>query len=106
MLNLRVWLGLRLEELRNWSHLSRDGLAKLTGLDPRQIADYERYGVWPEPENLIKLADGLDVEIHEIFDFTETRKRSLLPLEERLAKRGHRSDRGRTRSSAKKPENH
>lgn len=91
-------LGLRLEELRNWARMTRDELAKATGLDPRQIADYELYRVWPEPEQLALLPDGLGVDIRDVFDFTASRIRSLLPLEERLAKRGtERSDRGLTR---------
>jgi len=84
-------LGLRMEELRNWAKMSREQLAKLTGIDPRQIADYELYGVWPEPENVTRMASGLAVQVHELFDFTEGRPRSLLPLDERLAKRRVRS---------------
>jgi len=81
MLDLRVMLGLRLEELRNWARLTRDELAKRTGLDPRQIADYELYGVWPEPENLDLLRAGLGVGIRDVFDFTEQRMQSMFPLE-------------------------
>jgi transcriptional regulator with XRE-family HTH domain len=91
MPDLRVMLGLRLEELRNWAHMTREELAQRTDLDPRQLADYELYGVWPEPENLTRLSAGLDVVVHELFNFTETRVRSLLPLEQRLAKRTARS---------------
>ena len=87
MPDLRVMLGLRLEELRNWAKMSRKELADRTNLDPRQIADYELYGVWPEPENLTTMARGLDAPMHELFNFTDSRCRSLLPLDSRLAKR-------------------
>jgi transcriptional regulator with XRE-family HTH domain len=97
MVDLRVSLGLRLEELRTWANLSRAELANITGIDPRQIADYELYEVWPEPENLAALATGLGVDVHDVFDFTDTRIRSLLPLAERLEKRRQRSDRSRPR---------
>ena len=80
-------LGLRLEELRNWDRLTREEMAQRTSLDPRQIADYELYGVWPDPEKLTRLSVALSVEIHELFDFTETRIHSLLPLEQRLERR-------------------
>lgn len=90
MLDLRVMLGLRLEELRNWAHMTREELAQRTNLDTRQLADYELYGVWPEPENLVRLSVGLDIVIHELFNFTEARMRSLLPLEDRLEKRATR----------------
>lgn len=97
-------LGLRLEELRNWAHLTREELAEQTNLDARQIADYELYGVWPEPESLSRLSIGLGVDIHHAFDFTEHRIRSLLPLQERLAKRGVlRGDRGQTRKPPGSP---
>lgn len=98
MLDLRTYLGLRLEELRNWANLTRDDVAKVSNLDPRQIADYELYRVWPEPESLSRLVAGLGVDIRDAFDFKESRIRSTLPLEQRLAKRGmERSDKGRTR---------
>jgi transcriptional regulator with XRE-family HTH domain len=95
--NLRVSLGLRIEELRNSLRLSRDELAKRTGVDARQIANYELYGAWPLPETLSKLIDGLGIEIHDLFDFTDTRKRCFVSFQERLANRGQRSDRGLAR---------
>ena len=45
MVDLRTYLGLRLEELRNWAHMTREELARVADLDPRQIADYGLYGV-------------------------------------------------------------
>lgn len=104
MVDLRVWLGLRLEELRIWANLSRPDLEKLTGIEVRKIANYELYGVWPDPGTLSALATGLGIEeMRDLFDFTESRIRSLLPLEERLAMRGQqRSDRGRSRSPVKR----
>lgn len=92
MPDLRVMLGLRLEELRKWAEMTREELSNHTGLDPRQIADYELYGVWPEPENLARLCLGLDVEVHELFNFTDARARSLLPLQDRLVRRNTRID--------------
>src|ERR1039458_6407198 len=107
MVDLRVWLGLRLEELRVWANMSLPDLEKLTGIATRQIAGYELEGVWPDPETLAILVTGLGIEdVRDVFDFTESRIRSLLPLEERLTMRGQqRSDRGRTRSSGKPPHN-
>jgi transcriptional regulator with XRE-family HTH domain len=100
VLDLRTYLGLRLEELRNWADLTRDDVAKISDLDPRQIADYELYRVWPEPENLSRLVTALGVDIRDAFDFKENRTHSTLPLEQRLAKRGmERADKGRTRRS-------
>lgn len=97
MPDLRVLLGLRIEELRDSLHLSRERLAEETGIDARQIASYELYGAWPDPENLMKLLRGLNVEIHELFDFTETRKCPRMSFEQRLANRKERSGRGPVR---------
>jgi len=78
--------------------MTREEAARAADLDPRQIADYELYGVWPEPGSLSRLVHGLGVDIRDAFDFKEDRIRRMLPLEERLAKRGaERSDKGRTR---------
>jgi transcriptional regulator with XRE-family HTH domain len=83
--------------------LTRDELAKRTGLDPRQIASYELYSVWPKPEQLELLREAFDVDIHDLFDFTDRRIRSMFPLDERLAKRGVvRSDKGRSRKPHQK----
>jgi transcriptional regulator with XRE-family HTH domain len=103
VLTLRVSLGLRIEELRTSLHLSRDELGELVEIDPRNLASYELYGVWPEPETLTDLSKGLRVEIHDLFDFTETRKRPALSLEERLANRGKRADRGVSRKREASP---
>lgn len=74
--------------------MSREQLAERVGIDARQIANYELYGAWPEPETLVDLIDGLGVQIHDLFDFTEERKCPLMPFQERLANRRQRSDRG------------
>lgn len=105
MLDLRVSLGLRLEELRIGANLTRDELAKKTGIDPRTIAAYELEGIYPKPDKLSKIREALDiefidvdVEFRDIFDFTDQRMKGMIPLEERLKKRvAERSDKGRTR---------
>lgn len=87
MLDLRSSLGLRIEELRNCLRLSREQLASQTGLEPRQIANYELYGTWPEPEKLAKLVAGLKVTVRDVFDFSDGRSYPQVPLQERLMSR-------------------
>jgi transcriptional regulator with XRE-family HTH domain len=87
-------LGLRIEELRNSLHLSREQLAERVGMDARQIANYELYGAWPDPEKLVDLVGGFGIDIHDLFDFTENRKLPRLSFEQRLAERRQRSGRG------------
>jgi transcriptional regulator with XRE-family HTH domain len=85
--DLRVLLGLRIEELRTSLSLNRAELARRVDIEERQIINYERYGAWPKPETLVKLAKGLEVEIHDVLDFSETRRRPQASLEQRLANR-------------------
>jgi transcriptional regulator with XRE-family HTH domain len=105
VLEFRVLVGLRIEELRKSLNLSRKQLADripgIPGIDQRQIADYELYRVHPEPENLEKLALALEVEARDVHDFSDKRLRASVPLEIRLANRMYRSDRGVTRRKMK-----
>lgn len=87
VLDLRSSLGLRIEELRTCLRLSREQFASRTGLDPRQIANYELYGTWPEPEKLTIIATGLKVTVRDLFDFSDTRSYPQIPLKERLSSR-------------------
>ena len=81
MLDFRVLLGWRIRELRETARMSRAKLAEFANVGPRQIANYELSGAWPSPETIAGLIKGLDVEIHELFDFTNFRKRPLRPHE-------------------------
>ena len=81
VLDLRQLLGWRIRELRETARMSRADLAKFANVDPRQISNYELCGAWPTPETLAGLLKGLDVRIHELFDFTDSRRRPLRPHE-------------------------
>lgn len=104
MLDLRVSLGLRIQELRTSLQLSREQLGERAGIDSRQIANYELYGAWPDPETLVSLSRSLSIDIHDLFDFTETRRCPLVPFEERLVNRRRRSNRGIARQLRSYPE--
>ncbi len=80
--------------------MKRKDMVGRSGIDYRQITGYETEGTWPELKTLLILLETFrgkisDIEIHDIFDFTETRRyrHSFMSLEERLAKRPHRPDR-------------
>lgn len=91
VLELTALFGLRLEELRRALGLSRDELASRTGIDVRRIASYELEGAWPDPKTMSKLALGLEVRVHDILDFTDTRVCPKLTLERRLEMRRRRA---------------
>jgi transcriptional regulator with XRE-family HTH domain len=104
MLDLRTSLGLRIEELRTALQMSREQLAERVGVDARQIANYELYGSWPDPDTLAHLIDGLGVEIRELFDFTDNRRCPLASFETRLANRKRRSDQTSIRRKYRTPQ--
>jgi transcriptional regulator with XRE-family HTH domain len=91
VLELTALFGLRLEELRRTLGLTRDELASRTGIDVRRIASYELEGAWPDPKTVSKLALGLEVGVHDVFDFTDTRVCPKLTLERRLEMRRRRA---------------
>jgi transcriptional regulator with XRE-family HTH domain len=93
-----VSIGLRIEECRNSLRLRREQLAELVGVEPRQIANYELYEAWPEPEPMSKLASALHIELRDLFDFSDTRFIPRLTLEERLANRKSRTRKSRSQS--------
>jgi transcriptional regulator with XRE-family HTH domain len=108
VLPFRVSIGLRIEELRDSLNLNRRQLADripgIPGIDERQIIDYERHEVVPNPENMERLALALEVKVRDVYDFDDERVRATVPLEVRLANRAYRSDRGVTRRKAKDPD--
>ncbi len=99
MPNLRISLGLRIEELRISQQLSREQLGERVGMDARQIANYELYGTWPDPETLDSLSRGLSIDVRDLFDFSDTRRCPLVPLDERLGNRKRRSNRAAPRDT-------
>ena len=103
MLALRVSLGLRIEEIRISLQLSREDLANVVGIDPRHVANCELYGAWPEPETLEKIAAAFGLDLHDLVDFTETRRIPTLSLEKRLNRRISRSKKSRTPQKPRSP---
>jgi transcriptional regulator with XRE-family HTH domain len=104
VLDLRIALGLRIEEVRTSLQLRREELAALVGIQARHVANCELYGAWPEPETLQKIANAFGLDVHDLVNFSDTRKIPLLPLEKRLNNRESRSKkiRSRRKSHARK----
>lgn len=67
---LKVMFGKRLRQLRKKSGLSQEKLAEKMGMSVDQIGHLER-GNATTFDTLEKLAEKLDVEVKDLFDFSE-----------------------------------
>jgi transcriptional regulator with XRE-family HTH domain len=88
--DLRISLGVRIEELRNALRLTRAQLAEMLGVDTRQIAAYELDGVWPGPEMAFELMKAFGIELRDLYDFTSTRVIPRISIEQRVEIRAQR----------------
>jgi transcriptional regulator with XRE-family HTH domain len=97
--NLRISLGVRIEELRIALRLTRAQLAEILGVDARQVAAYELEGMWPSPEMASALMKAFGIELRDLYDLTSTRIIPRISIEQRLEIRDkRRTARGRRTS--------
>ena len=61
--------GTRLKELRIKSGLTQEKISESIGIQPENYSRIENGFSFPKPENLVKLANVLNVEIAEMFQF-------------------------------------
>lgn len=71
----------RLKELRKQSHLTQVGLAKRLGIGQSSYADWERGKKNPTQENLVKLAQILNVSVDYLVGSTEDKEDRLDNIE-------------------------
>lgn len=62
-------IGMRLKELRKSKYLSQEQLAEKADINSKYLSRMERGTENPTLDMLIKLANALEVEMWEIFDF-------------------------------------
>lgn len=62
-------LGLRIRELRKTRGLSQDQLSEKIGIDAKHLSRIELGKSFPYMETLEGIADALDVEIKDLFEF-------------------------------------
>ncbi len=67
---LKVQFGKRLKFLRKQSDLTQEQLAESTGLTIESISNIERGLFGPKFDNLEKIAAAIDVEVKELFEFS------------------------------------
>lgn len=66
---LLVSLGVRIRSLRKAKRLSQEALAERSGLNPKYIGQIERAETNPSIETLRRIADGLGVNLSDLFAF-------------------------------------
>ena len=84
-MNIKQELGARIKELRHKKGYTQEKFAEAIGVAPRHISRIENGINTPSIETLAKIADILDVEIKELYNFQHLKneyylKESLLKL--------------------------
>lgn len=68
---LRHYLGKRIKRLRRLAHITQVQMAETVNLSVNYISEIETGIASPTLKTLLKLAQALDVEIKELFNFDE-----------------------------------
>lgn len=68
-LKVKTLFGLRIKELRKAKSLSQDALAEKADISSKYVSRIEMGQHFPTINTLIKLADVLDVELKDFFEF-------------------------------------
>lgn len=70
----KALLGARIKELRRAKGLSQDQLSESIGIDPKHLSRIEVGKSYPYMETLEGIADSLDVELKDLFEFKHLEK--------------------------------
>jgi len=74
-------LGKRIQELRKLRGLTQSKLAEMIDVEVVTISRIENGSRFPKRENLENLADALNVEIKDLFDFEHNQTKAFLVKE-------------------------
>lgn len=66
-------IGLRIKELRKHKGLSQEKLAEIMSISPKYLSNIERGKENPTLDTFIKLANALNIEISEVFNYSHER---------------------------------
>ena len=69
MVDIRARLGARIKELRKSKNITQEELVEVIGSDTNNLSRIENGKKFMSAEKLSKIADALDVEVNELFDF-------------------------------------
>ncbi len=66
-MDIKKNVGKRIREYRKSKSYTQDELAEIVGIDTVSLSKIETGRNYPSSENLMKLAEALDVEVYEFF---------------------------------------
>ena len=69
MADIKAQLGARIKELRKSKNITQEQLVELIGSDTNNLSRIENGKKFMSAEKLYKIANALDVDIKELFDF-------------------------------------
>ncbi len=69
MVSIRERLGSRIKEIRKAKGLSQEKLSEKIGIDSKHLSRIEVGGSFPALNTLAKLAEALNVELKDFFEF-------------------------------------
>lgn len=78
MVSLKHKFGKRVKELRKQAGLTQEQMAELIGIEPPNISKMENGMHFPQPEKIEKIANALNVNIFDLFEFEHLQKRDDL----------------------------
>lgn len=78
MNTLKKKFGQRVKELRKSLKLTQEQIAQMIDIEPPNISKLESGLHFPQPENIEKLANALNVEVKDLFDFKHITSNEIL----------------------------
>ncbi|MCX4274413.1 MAG: helix-turn-helix transcriptional regulator [Candidatus Gastranaerophilales bacterium] len=78
MNNIKTLFGKRIAELRKEKGLTQEKLAELIGMATPTLGAIEIGKYFTQPKNMIKIAEALGVEIHDLFYFKDINDKEQL----------------------------
>lgn len=71
MTNLKIKLGKRIQSLRKSQGITQEKFSEIIGLDISSLSKIETGRNYPSPENLEKIANALNVEEKDLYNFQD-----------------------------------
>lgn len=69
MSSLKIKFGKRVKEIRKSKGITQEQLAELVSIEPPNISKIECGMHFPQPEKIEKIANALNVDIKDLFEF-------------------------------------
>lgn len=69
MLDIKAQLGARIKELRKSKNITQEELVELIGSDTNNLSRIENGKKFMSADKLVKIANALNVDIKDLFDF-------------------------------------